>query len=57
MTTNELKKSFVALYGGSADDLRVCSAAGRVNLRGEQIDYCGGKGFPAALNLRATVVA
>ena len=57
MTTNELKESFVALYGGSADDLRVFSAAGRVNLIGEHIDYCGGKVFPAALNLRTTVVA
>lgn len=57
MTVTELKKAFVEIYGGSEDDLRVFSAAGRVNLIGEHIDYCGGKVFPAALNLRTTVVA
>ena len=36
--------------------LRV-SAAGRINLIGEHVDYCGGKVFPAALNLNCTVYA
>ena len=57
MTTNELKKRFTDVYGGDEKQLRVFSAAGRVNLIGEHIDYCGGKVFPAALNLRTTVIA
>ncbi len=57
MEINQLKAQFVSLYGGSEDDLRVFSAAGRVNLIGEHIDYCGGQVFPAALNLRTVVIA
>ena len=47
------KKLFAELFGGEAEDL--FTAAGRINVIGEHVDYCGGKVFPAALNLRCNV--
>lgn len=35
----------------------VCTAGGRINVIGEHVDYCGGKVFPASLNLRCNVYA
>ncbi len=41
-------------YDFKSYDYKV-SAAGRVNIIGEHVDYCGGKVLPAALTLRNTV--
>lgn len=44
---------FESVFGVKCEDL--FTAAGRINLIGEHVDYCGGKVFPAALNLRCNV--
>ena len=46
-------QAFEAVFGAKAENL--FTAAGRINVIGEHIDYCGGKVFPAALNLRCNV--
>lgn len=33
------------------------TAAGRINIIGEHVDYCGGRVFPASLNLKCTALA
>lgn len=33
------------------------TAAGRINIIGEHVDYCGGRVFPASLNLKCTTLA
>ena len=48
-----LKKKFKEIFGQEAE--QVFSAAGRVNLIGEHIDYCGGKVLPASLSLKCRV--
>ncbi|MBQ8886034.1 MAG: galactokinase [Clostridia bacterium] len=53
MLQTEAQKLFEELYGKKAEDL--FTAAGRINVIGEHVDYCGGKVFPAALNLRCNV--
>ena len=51
----QVLEMFKNLFGAEATDL--FTAAGRINVIGEHIDYCGGKVFPAALNLRCNVYA
>ncbi len=51
----EALQSFKEVFGADAEDL--FTAAGRINVIGEHVDYCGGKVFPAALNLRCNVYA
>lgn len=49
----EAIKNFERCFGRQPEDL--FTAAGRINLIGEHIDYCGGQVFPASLNLRCNV--
>ena len=53
MSKTEAMQAFKQIFGADAEDL--FTAAGRINVIGEHIDYCGGKVFPAALNLRCNV--
>ena len=53
MERSEGMQAFESVFGGKAEDL--FTAAGRINVIGEHVDYCGGKVFPAALNLRCNV--
>lgn len=55
MERTEAMKAFEETFGHAAEDL--FTAAGRINVIGEHVDYCGGKVFPAALNLRCNVYA
>ncbi len=43
--------------GFGAKPTHLFTAAGRINVIGEHVDYCGGKVFPAALNLRCNIYA
>ena len=49
----EAMQSFEEIFKTKAEDL--FTAAGRINVIGEHVDYCGGQVFPAALNLRCNV--
>ena len=53
MESMQAREAFLKAFGAEAEDL--FTAAGRINVIGEHVDYCGGKVFPAALNLRANV--
>ena len=49
----EAMNAFESVFGAKAEDL--FTAAGRINVIGEHVDYCGGQVFPAAVNLRCNV--
>lgn len=49
----DLLECFKEKFGAEAEE--IYSAAGRVNLIGEHVDYCGGKVLPAALSLKCRV--
>ena len=55
MERTKAMQAFQEFFGTEAED--VFSAAGRINVIGEHVDYCGGKVFPAALNLRCYIYA
>ncbi len=49
-TPEELKTSFLNLYGESDREISIYSSPARINIIGEHIDYNGGKVFPASIN-------
>ena len=53
MELGEVDQVFEAAFGGKPTHL--FTAAGRINVIGEHVDYCGGMVLPAALNLRCNV--
>lgn len=57
MTTSELKREFLNVFGGADDGIRFFTSPGRVNLIGEHTDYNGGCVFPAALTFCTTIAA
>ena len=48
-----MEEKFKEIFGEEPEE--TYSAAGRVNLIGEHVDYCGGKVLPAALSLKCRV--
>ncbi len=55
MEKKEGENCFYNAFGSQPTHL--FTAAGRINLIGEHVDYCGGKVFPASLNLRCNIYA
>jgi len=50
MNTEQLKETFLSLYGADENQIRIYFSPGRVNLIGEHTDYNGGFVFPCALS-------
>ncbi|MDO4743989.1 MAG: galactokinase [Clostridia bacterium] len=57
MNINEMKKQFFEVFGETAEEIRIFTSPGRVNLIGEHVDYCGGHVLPAALTMKTTLLA
>ena len=55
MDRAQAMQAFEQVFGRAPTHL--FTAAGRINVIGEHVDYCGGKVFPAALNLRCNIYA
>jgi len=50
MNTEQLKETFLSLYGADEKEIHLYFSPGRVNLIGEHTDYNGGYVFPCALS-------
>lgn len=51
----DLKRAFIERFGGKAEEVRIFSSPGRVNLIGEHVDYNGGLVLPAAIKYSTTI--
>lgn len=49
--------TFIEIFGGTEDNIRVFEAPGRINLIGEHVDYNGGHVMPVALDMKTIVIA
>ena len=56
MNSEQLKETYISLYGESENKIHVFFSPGRVNLIGEHTDYNGGYVFPCALSFGTYLV-
>lgn len=57
MNMEQLKETFLSLYGEQEGDISIFFSPGRVNLIGEHTDYNGGYVFPCALSFGTYLLA
>jgi galactokinase len=57
MNMEQLKETFLSLYGEQEEDISIFFSPGRVNLIGEHTDYNGGYVFPCALSFGTYLLA